>query len=257
MSSLTIRSLAVATVAAAATAAPAFAWVETFDNPVTLSNTQAAGAWYTDRYAPAGFTAPVFFDGDDRLQQSISAADGASSRPGAYSSSFYNTQGRKYDLDSGVTTMSIDLFVGSDWGSTGRRMAGFWGTAFDGSNNVGGYPILEFTSDGGVGRFRAWDVDTGNWLDLGLPTGFGYGQWYTLGISLSGGMATYTVGDLSLSVNAATSVSLSNVILQGYNTQAGVSYDIYWDNLTSPVPAPGALALLGMAGLAGSRRRRA
>ena len=135
-------------------------------------------------------------------------------------------------------------------------MAGFWGTAFDGSNNVGGYPILEFTSDGGVGRFRAWDVDTGNWLDLGLPTGFGYGQWYTLGISLSGGMATYTVGDLSLSVNAATSVSLSNVILQGYNTQAGVSYDIYWDNLTSPVPAPGALALLGMAGLAGSRRRR-
>jgi len=36
----------------------------------------------------------------------------------------------------------------------------------------------------------------------------------------------------------------------------GVANEIAFDNLTFTVPAPGALVLLGVAGIAGSRRRR-
>src|ERR1700712_509629 len=123
MRKLTLISLALLSLSALS-AAQNF----TFDSPVSTSSSQAAGSWYTDRYAPSGFTAPVSFGGDNRLQETISSADGANSRPGSFTSSFYNTQGRKYDLDAGVTSMSIDLYVDSSWASTGRRMAGFWGT---------------------------------------------------------------------------------------------------------------------------------
>ena len=63
----------------------------TFGTPVTTGNSQAAGTWYTDRYAPAGFTAPVSFMGGNRLKQTILSADSVNNRPGAYPSAFYNT----------------------------------------------------------------------------------------------------------------------------------------------------------------------
>ena len=236
-----------------AASATAVAAVETFDVSPTLSATQSPGVWYTDRYAPAGFQS-AFFDGDNRLQHSIGAADGANLRPGAYTSAFYNTQGRKFDADTSTTAMSIDLYIDSSWASTGRRMAGFWGTTFDVGDAVAGFPIVEFTSDLSTPRFRAWD--DGVWVDMGLPSGFAYDQWYTLNIDLSGGNFNYSVGDLAASVTAGASAYIGNVILQGHNTAEGVSYDIYWDNF-SAVPTPGALALLGLGGLAAARRRRA
>ncbi len=250
-------ALSIATAAVLVVASPALATVETFDNAITLGSTQAAGTWYTDRYAPAGFQSGVFFDGGNRLKQTISAADGANSRPGGYSGSFYNTQGRKYDLDAGTTSMSIDLYIDASWATSGRRMAGIWGTAFDGANSVSGYPIIEFMSDGSTGGFRAYNTTDGSWHSLGLPTGFLYGTWATLDIQLVAGNWQYTVGDTSWSVDAEGSVSIGNVILQGHNTTDGVDYDIYWDNFGTAVPAPGALALLGCAGLVGARRRRA
>jgi MYXO-CTERM domain-containing protein len=246
----------IAATASFALASLAHAAVETFDDPVTLSPTQAAGTWYTDRYAPAGFQSGVFFDGGNRLRQTISSADSQQNRPGAYSSSFYDTQGRKFDLGSGITYLSIDLYVDASWETSGRCMAGLWGTAFDAGNAISGYPIIEFNSDGTNGMFRAWNTVNGTWQTMGLPTAFAYNAWYTLEITLSGGMWNYAVGDATWSVSAGSSVGIGNVILQGHNTASGVDYDIYWDNLTSEVPAPGALALLGMGGLL-SRRRRA
>lgn len=234
-----------------------------FDNPVTTGSTQAPGTWYTDRYAPAGFTSPVSFAGDNRLKHTISAADGGTSRPAGYASAFYNTQGRKYDLDSNTVGLSIDLYVDSSWASTERRMAGLWGTAVDGSNAITAYPIIEFTSntdtDGSGARFRAWDSGSG-WVSMGgLPTGFVYDTFHTLSITLAGGMFNFQVGDLSTSVSALGATRLDNVILQGHNTDAGVDYDIYWDNLNgsaaAPVPEPFTLGLAGL-GLAAAWRRR-
>ncbi|MFZ2898092.1 MAG: right-handed parallel beta-helix repeat-containing protein [Saprospiraceae bacterium] len=188
---------------------------------------QAPGVWYTDRYAPAGFVRENF-GGNDRLKHSISAADCQSCRPPSYSSAFYNTQGRKYDI-AGTTAMSIQLYVPASWASTGRRMAGFWGTAFDNLNTVSFYPIIEFASEGGVPQFRAWNGS--GWVGMGLPTGFAYNQWYTLSIAIEGGNIVYQVGNLRTTIPSPSSVSIGNVILQGHNTDTpGVTYDIYWDN---------------------------
>jgi hypothetical protein len=201
-----------------------------FDDEPTLSDAEAPGVWYRDRYSPCGFER-VWFGGDYRLKHSICASDGASYRPAGYSGAFYDTQGRKYDTP-GVTRMSVDLYIPVDWATTGRRMAGFWGTAFNAANGISLYPIIEFTSDGGDPRFRVWpaDPDDGGWQDLGLPTGFVYDAWYTLTIELAGADAIFTVGDLTHSLYANGSVEIGNVILQGHNTTEGVDYDIYWDN---------------------------
>lgn len=231
----------------------------TFDTPVSTGASQAAGVWYTDRYAPAGFTSPVNFMGDNRLKQTIASADGANNRPGAFSSAFYNTQGRKYDVNAGTNSISIDLFVASDWASTGRRMAGLWGTGFDNTNSVSAYPILEFTSntdaDGSGARFRSYDSNLGTWTNLGLPTGFGYDQFQTLNISLVGGNYVYTVGDKTSSYGANGSTGIGNMMLQGYNTATGVDYDIHWDNMNA-VPEPASMAAIGMGVLALARRRK-
>ncbi len=240
--------------------------IQTFDTPVATGATQAPGVWYTDRYAPAAFTSPESFGGRNGvLLHSIAAADGANNRPGSFSSAFYNTQGRKYDLPAATTSMSIDLYVPGSWENTGRRMAGFWGTAFDAGDAISAFPIIEFTSDGIGARFRGFDVITGLWIDMGLPSGFSYDEWYTLGIELDGGNVVYTVGDLTASIASNGSTYIGNTILQGHNTEAGVSYDIHWDNLQSPsaaaaeVPEPASLALwglMGAAGLAGWRKRK-
>lgn len=203
-----------------------------FDVSPTLSPTQAAGVWYTDRYAPFGFASAVF-DGGNRLKHSIDASACSPCRGGGFTGAFYDTQGRKYDLAS-ATSMQIELYVPSAWATTGRRMAGFWGTAFDSLNAISLFPIIEFTSgpDGsGLPRFRGWD--NGTWIDMGLPSGFVYDAWYTLKIDLVGSNAVYTVGNLTLSVPSYGSVQIGNVILQGHNNTAGVTYDIYWDNFSA------------------------
>ena len=154
-------------------------------------------------------TSPVVFGGDDRLQVNIDAADCETCR-GGFNGAFYNTQGRKFDLPASTISSQIDLYVPSAWATTNKRMAGFWATAFDAGNAVSAFPILEFTSDLSDPRFRAYETGTGTWIDMGLPTGFSYDTWVTLRI----------------------------VILQGHNTLAGVTYDIYWDNFTySPIYA--------------------
>jgi len=111
-------------------------------------------------------------------------------------------------------------------------MAGLWGTAFDATNEVSLYPIIEFTSDGGNPRFRGWN--NGVYVDMGLPVGFTYNSWYSLSIRLVGSNVIYSVGNLSATVPAEGSTTIGNMILQGHNTASpGVTYDIYWDNFKS------------------------
>jgi len=227
-----------------------------FDTPVTLSDTQAPGTWYTDRYAPAGFVAGEDFGSRKVLVQTISDADSATNRPAPFSSTFYNTQGRKLDTPN-VNRISIELFVDAIYGeSLNQRVAGFWGTAFGFGGAVSAYPIIEYTTEG-VDRFRGWDPLAGGdgWVDL-LTTP-ATDEWYTLAIELVGGDFKYFIDGVELySFSAGGSTEIGNVILQGHNTTDGSNYDIRWDNLTT-VPEPATLLLLGfgMAGLAIARRR--
>ena len=197
---------------------------------IALSPTQAVNTYYTDRYAPAGFVVENYMGGD-RLKHSISAADCEGCRPGGFNTGFYNTQGRKFDTPNALS-LAIDLYVPAGWASTGRRMAGLWGTGLNNVNAISSYPIIEFTSEGGTPRFRGWN--NGVWIDMGLPTGFVYDSWVTLDIRLVGNELLYRVGDLTLAVPAFGTVQFTNMILQGHNAAAGgVTYDIYWDNFKS------------------------
>lgn len=228
-----------------------------FNDPVTTGPSQSPGVWYTDRYAPAGFEAGVNFLGDARLRQTISAADSQSNRPGPFSSAFYNTQGRKYDVDAGVMSMSIELYVDSAWQTTGNRMAGFWGTAIGGSSLV--YPIIEVASDGNDAWFRAWDATTGLFHNMGMIGALD--QFYELSITLDLGTNTflYEAGGYTWQSTAFGATSFGNVILQGHNSLQGENYDIYWDNFNAaganPVPEPITMSLMA-GGVALAVRRK-
>ncbi|WP_309646166.1 PEPxxWA-CTERM sorting domain-containing protein [Phenylobacterium sp.] len=225
---------------------------DNFDGPVATGATQAPNTWYTDRYAPAAFDGGVAFDGRQVLEVDISSADSGDNRPGSFSGAFYNTQGRKLDLATGTTAMSIDLYINSDWANENRRVAGFWGTGFDAGDAVSSYPIISFH---GVDGFQGWDG--ANYVNFGVPTGFAYGTWATLSISLQGSNWLYQVGDKSLSVAAGGTTDIANVILQGHNTQQGADYSIRWDNLVTGVPEPTTWAMMIVGfGLSGAMLRR-
>jgi hypothetical protein len=224
--------------------APASATAQTlgldFSVPAVVSGSQTEVplAWYTDRAAPAGFTAA-----SGVLSESVSPSGFQTPTP-----SFYNTQGNKFDLLAGTNSVSIELYVPSTWELLDERMAGFWLTAFDSTYSVGDYPIIEFQGpivsevpgpsyypNGGVAGFYGWNNNTNSFTYIGLPAGFRYNAYYKLTITLnnptpaqSNGYFTYTVsdanGDNPVSQNSPVSdfndLYLGNVILEGYNYDA-------------------------------------
>ncbi|WP_165354702.1 VPLPA-CTERM sorting domain-containing protein [Tropicimonas sp. IMCC6043] len=232
-----------------------------FSTDPVLAESQTAGAWYTDRYAPAAFESQEFI-GDGRLAVTISADDSAAGRPAYAAGAFYNTQGRKFDLGA-ATTVSIDFYIDPSFENAAGRFGGIWGTGIDAGGAVSAYPILEFFDN----QFMAFDFLNGGWIGLGLPTGFAYGEFVTLSISLNThtDQFTYSVSDEALLTGAANgTVGLADVILQNVNTDAGVDRTLYFDNFVAtlepaPVPLPAGLPLvltgLGALGLAARRRR--
>ena len=242
--------------------------VFTFDSPgeVVLSSTPAAGTWYTDRYAPAGFASgQVGGFRDGVLLETIGVEQSAANRPAAFSDAFYNTQGRKYDLAPGTNALFIDLYVSKSWDDLtqiGGRLASFWATGANAGGIANGmFPVLEFDNnragDGSDG-FRMWDSNAG-WVNV---NGFaGYDQWYRIGFTISGGEERFYVnGNFVGYVDDPLTTQFANVILQGYNS--GNAYSIAWDNLAAtPNPEPATLAIFGLSfagfGLFAMRRRAA
>lgn len=213
---------------------------------VSPGQTEVPLEWYTDRYAPAGFSAAASV-----LTESVSPAGFQTPTP-----SFYNTQGNKFDLLAGTTSISIEVYIPSTWELLPERLAGFWATAVNSTYAVGNdYPIIEFQGpittevagpsyypNGGVAGFYGWNntANSGNggWDLIGLPTGFRYNTWVKLTMALSGGQFTYTVvnvngsGPVSISspLYDPTEAYLGNVILEAYNYDT--AYSIKWKKLT-------------------------
>lgn len=232
-------------------------FLEAFNTNPPLAATQAPGVWYVDRYAPAAFES-ASFGGDNRLRLAISAADGANSRPASKKGTFYNTQGRKFDLGNGFyTSIRGRLYVGSDW-NTELRRSDIWGTLVNASNVISGYPIIGIAktsySGGLVCRVYSNDkfqngTNVADWVDVTaqIPGGIVTNAWYDLEIKLKPGAIEYYVnGILVFTDNAAFgSTKFSNVIIQGYNFNDPAlpadgkpallndSYDIFWDDITA------------------------
>ena len=233
-------------------------------------------AWTTDRYEPNGF-ATVSFDGGDRLQISISEAQGAANR-GGQSAAFYNTQGRSVAVGSiPEWSVSADLFVSSDMVSGNNlRRTDLWARTGDvGSEPGASYPIIGLRRFDPADAFnaaasnissawRVWDGDVvGGWVNLAAAVDEG---WNTLAMSgnsseinfFLNGNLVYTDSTIVPAVS-----ELTNVYLQGYNFNqvgSGQDYVAHWDNVVvNAVPEPASLALAGAAalGLFVVRRRNA
>jgi hypothetical protein len=222
-------------------------FVQTFDTDPPLSNSAVDGAWYPDRYPPAAFESAIF-DGDNRLHVFV---DGDDQYPHGEHTTFYNFQGRKfnlwYDLD---THIMADLYMGEDW-ETEDRHASLWATTYDADGVISGYPIVGFTSGTGFRIFsQDTDQNTSNgyqsgWYDIGFPEGFEYGRWYSFQAALTESAYHYYIdGDLVWTdVVTFDSVLWANMMLQAYNY--GEDYDVYWDNVGAGPMGPTGKASFG------------
>jgi len=220
-----------------------------FATPLELTTSTTPGGWYADRYAPGAFASQQIAPDGTRntLEESIYTSGFQTPTP-----SFYNTQGRDYDLVPSTYSLAIELYVPASWATANARMAGFWATAVDSSSVIGDYPIIEFqgpiTSDlggpgyypnGGVAGFYGFNDITGGFDYIGLPPNFQYNSWVQLRITLVPGAGfQYSVTDrmsrrgvsISSPFSDTADAALGAVLLQGYNYDQ--NYNIFWDKLT-------------------------
>ncbi len=216
------------------------------------------GVWEVDRYAPAGFdNAGSLFGRADVLGISLSASDGPGNRAPAYSSSFYNTQGRgiqqdlaSYSVLYGSVYLPASWAAGNPGNATLNRRADLWGVL---SPATGGdvcpgsgcnlFPIIGFTnasaSDplnaGAAGRLRVFDTNIG-FLDLVTP--ITYDAWTDVCIAFPGTELRFYVNGAQVYVQSSLAqadpsygppVKWSRAITQAYNF--GSSYTGNWSNL--------------------------
>ena len=230
-------------------------------------------AWVLNRYDPAGFQS-VVFEGDSRLGLTIDQTGSTANRSPLFSSVFYNTQGRMRPGDiTGDWTLTAQVFVSSAFDTTTGVLArsDLWGHT--GTTPGGGdYAILGFTNASPTDelnpaagdrsfRFQAFDGNTGNWINLGVPAGFGFDAWHTLSETSTGSDFEFRIDGTLVYTNPTVSGDdLLSAMIQGYNFGQAGSYSVYWDNVTAtavPEPATSALAIaVAILSFAFWRRRR-
>jgi hypothetical protein len=205
-----------------------------------LAATNTDGAWYPDRYRPAGFTSAIF-GGGNVLKISIDGInDGLANRPNPYQAGFYNTQGRKFNqCGSCVTVLKGDVYIPADW-ATKHRRTDMWATGMNSTNTNTTFPIIGFRNPDGVSPgIYYWDDNAGIWINSGIV--ITYNSWYHLQFRIAGPNIEYLVNNAVVgTISASGSTYFGNIIMQAYNfndptlpliNQSTDSYDAYWDNL--------------------------
>jgi len=236
----------------------------------SLSFDSADPAWAVDRYSPAGFT-NVTFDGDSRLQMTISPADSAANRPAVYNSTFYNTQGYQHPADiTGTWSIMAQTYVGLDSlsGPNLRRTDVWASTGLNGTETGADYFILGYyrmdpsdpynaSSPGITSGWRVFDDNTG-WVNLSLSLTAGWHD-VTIAYDATLNLASYMIDGQSVYTETPGgdyAYHLRNVNLEAFNFGQDSPYNVYWDNLQSdnslppamlPEPTGWSMGLVGMA----------
>lgn len=236
--------------------------------PVMPSFDGAPAGWVVDRYDSDSFSDVGTYQGrNDVLGIGISSTDGLSSRPAAYQSSFYNTQGRQHAISGGAgDTLSAALYIPDDWANSqlGHVRTDMWGVMNGGS--ALDYVIAGFTNYGGAPRLRIWDDElAGGWMDLGVV--INYDDWTDFAVTFTGTSYEYRVNGSLVYTDATIngSTGFSAAIMQAYNFCGDTSiagavcedYTAHWSNSqASAVPTPASLPLVMLALMAGAYVRR-
>ena len=244
---LALLATLLASTAALATPLPAYPTVE--PGP-------SATQWYPDRYRPAGFAnVGSLFGRSNVLAITIDDADSDATRPPPFNNNvFYNTQGRKIDIDTAPPVSWIgSLYIPSAWATpnpgdaTLTRRSDMWATLSDAVDAPAWYTIIGFTNGAGTGfnggtpRYRVWDNVGGAWIDLALPVA--YDTWTDIAVTFTGTTVEYRIGgtlvhtDTDASLAAATIAS--DVMLQAYNF--GYDYVANWSYVGSGQQTPAQL----------------
>jgi hypothetical protein len=187
-------------------------------------------------------------------------------------------------VDTGVTTSASQIkFVSSPswstpnpvWGLTGSRTAGVNGYSATAATSAvvgSGVATLQAGQAGGfnsqLGYYGTGANLTGYVFTLNVSATTGSNAKLVFGLTKAGGGSSqiesalngtgtyiFSVSSFGGGYNATsiTALAFGLVTLDGGSGGASVTFDSF----TYPVPAPGALALLGAAGLVGARRRPA
>ncbi len=247
--------LAVAVMALLPILAFANAGLDTFDTQ------PSANGWVTDRYSP-NVVESTTFDGDMRLHFVIDPSDSQANRPGAYSGSFYNTQGiQKQTAVSGDWTVKGQFYV-SDAMLTGTEAwrSGLWArTGIAGDESTADYAILDLAMFDPLNPFgglamslmlRVFDSNVG-WVNLDsslIKTG-----WNDLQIdgSTSGFAYGFNGTQVHLDNVVQMPTSLTTTFVNSYNF-GGPKQDQYWDNVSAEASSkvPDTSSTLGLMALA-------
>lgn len=198
-----------------------------FDDPVPTAEAKGAGVWYPDRYRPSVFASDVL-SGENVLKVAVDAADGAQGRPSGYGSTFYNTQGRKFDLPAGTFAVAADLFFPASYeGLETRRSVGIWATGRNASDAVSYYPIAGIANNDGTPVLRYWDGINGVYVTV--PITPQADTWYRIEMRLSENNLLLSIdGEQVAELPANGSVSLSDVMFQVYNyNDSNLGADLY------------------------------
>ena len=230
--------------------------------PVLPSVTGAG--WTTDRYEPASWANVGTYQGRSNvLGIGINDSTNAANRPAGQQAAFYNTQGRQVAAAGGTgDSIAADLFLDASWAnpSSGYVRTDLWGRSAGATETGVTYPIIGFSNFGTAGaRLRVWDSDTANgWVDLSTSLAGLFGSWVSLEIeALANGYEFFVNGTSVYTDTTLGSAGggFTRGFLQAYNfneTSVGVTgnpaYTAHWsDPVSNGVPAPGTLALTGLA----------
>ena len=147
-------------------------------------------------------------------------------------------------MASGSTSIARQGMVAFD-STGGKILTGFYVQANTGIV----YLLANYNNAGTINNFA-----------FNTNVTIGYNQWvdFTMTWNQASGRMEVAWGANAFYVDGAAAGSVADEV-DYYNTRNGstVSTTVYFDNLTiGAVPTPGALALLGVAGLVGARRRR-